>query len=161
MKKTQISSQFYLRTFSIPFLPAWCLLLPCSGIWGSCFHLSGHEGFTLIFHRRCNQSILFVLCQSPQSLLRQRNDPQEKSSFLPPWKQQPHSPPIRPLTKQPYSLFCCFFFPNTGCFTKMRGENLPQNREAKRHCPLLTQLSPYLHQHSLQHSSFASEPILP
>lgn len=59
--------------FQYPFSLHWCLLLPCSSIWGSCFHLSGHEGFTLIFHRRCNQSILFVLCQSPPVLAAAKN----------------------------------------------------------------------------------------
>lgn len=45
----------------------------------------------------------------------------------------------------------------------MRGENLLQKKSSKEVLPLLTQtqLSPYLHWHSLYHLSFASEPTLP
>lgn len=146
--------QFYLHSFSISCLPVLVAASPLLWhIMGQLFPLSRTWGFHTYFsqevqseHFVCALSVSPVLAAAKQQLTGE----EVFSSTL-------KAAALWSSNKATNQTALQLFSPQTGCFTKTRSENLPQNRVAKTHCPpTQTQLSLYLYWHTV----FTS-PLLP
>lgn len=154
MKKKQISSQFYLQS-----------LVPASPVlWhmGQLFPLIRTWEYHTYFSQEV-QSEHFVCALSVSPVLAAVKQQQTGEVFSSTLKAAASQSPNKAANQTALQPFFFLFLPSIGSFTRMRGENLLQKKSSKEVLPLLTQtqLSPYLHWHSLHHSSFTSEPILP